>query len=352
MAYTSRLGQNHTFTGIHAGLARTIYTCTVYSVLSLPKVPLIHCIFMVLANPIHTVCIHGILMKAITIYTVIHIWCIYTVLANPTYVPCSKDKAGHMKSNNNVLSYTVKIYCSGQPYIPGSKDGAMHMNSYMLLLLYVYKHAGLARTVHKYRTWPYIWWFPCQKHCIYTVYVWFWPTLKTCIHALAADVKCLKHNTLNIQGWASNNPLFCMINYTIILTHNTRMCTQTDARTHARTDRRAHTHARAHTQTHTFTPAHSQQTYNAERANTLTVQSHVLGVRLAAPQLVAVSQKDANGLSIALAVSAGKALCMCVYVCVCVCVSLQYCTYHDQFVNTGIRLGIKLYIPKFQSFGV
>ena len=111
-----------------------------------------------------------------------------------------------------------------------------------------------------------------------------------------------------------------MINYTIILTHNTRMCTQTDARTHARTDRRAHTHARAHTQTHTFTPAHSQQTYNAERANTLTVQSHVLGVRLAAPQLVAVSQKDANGLSIALAVSAGKALCMCVYVCVCVCV--------------------------------
>jgi hypothetical protein len=36
---------------------------------------------------------------------------------------------------------------------------------------------GLARTVYMHRIWPYIWWFPCQKHRIYTVYIWFWPTL-------------------------------------------------------------------------------------------------------------------------------------------------------------------------------
>ena len=42
---------------------------------------------------------------------------------------------------------------------------------------------GLARTVyiHTHRTWLYIWWFPCQKYCIYTgiytVYIWFRPTL-------------------------------------------------------------------------------------------------------------------------------------------------------------------------------
>jgi hypothetical protein len=28
---------------------------------------------------------------------------------------------------------------------------------------------GLARTVYIHRIWPYIWWFPCQKHRIYMV---------------------------------------------------------------------------------------------------------------------------------------------------------------------------------------
>jgi hypothetical protein len=36
---------------------------------------------------------------------------------------------------------------------------------------------GLARAVYIHRIWPYIWWFPCHKYCIYTVYIWFWPTL-------------------------------------------------------------------------------------------------------------------------------------------------------------------------------
>ena len=31
--------------------------------------------------------------------------------------------------------------------------------------------------VYMHRIWPYIWWFPCQKHGIYTIYAWFWPTL-------------------------------------------------------------------------------------------------------------------------------------------------------------------------------
>ena len=32
-------------------------------------------------------------------------------------------------------------------------------------------------TVYVHRIWPYVWWFPCQKHRMYTVYLWFWPTL-------------------------------------------------------------------------------------------------------------------------------------------------------------------------------
>jgi len=36
---------------------------------------------------------------------------------------------------------------------------------------------GLARTVYIHRIWPYIWWSPSHKYRIYTLYVWFWPTL-------------------------------------------------------------------------------------------------------------------------------------------------------------------------------
>jgi len=36
---------------------------------------------------------------------------------------------------------------------------------------------GLVRTEYTHCIWPSIWWFPCQKHCLYTVYIWFWPTL-------------------------------------------------------------------------------------------------------------------------------------------------------------------------------
>jgi len=58
-------------------------------------------------------------------------------------------------------------------------------------------YVGLARTVYMHRIWPYIWWFPCQKHRIYTVYVWFWPTLNIlgiyghvwCAHLVLADPK-------------------------------------------------------------------------------------------------------------------------------------------------------------------
>ena len=43
---------------------------TVYLVISLPQVPYIHRIYMVLANPIYIRCLYGVLGKEITKYTV------------------------------------------------------------------------------------------------------------------------------------------------------------------------------------------------------------------------------------------------------------------------------------------
>jgi len=50
---------------------------------------------------------------------------------------------------------------------------ATHKKLQVIYVLWV----GLARTVYFHRVWLYIWWVPCQKHCMYTVYIWFWPTL-------------------------------------------------------------------------------------------------------------------------------------------------------------------------------
>jgi len=77
----------------------------------------------------------------------------------------------------------------------GSCCGAnMHwrtqVNMYWHIQVNMYWHTqvnivcvGLARTVYIHRIWPYIWWFPCQKYCIYTVYIWFWLTLRMCASA-------------------------------------------------------------------------------------------------------------------------------------------------------------------------
>ena len=31
--------------------------------------------------------------------------------------------------------------------------------------------------MYTHRIWPCIWWFPCQKVCVYTGYLWLWPLL-------------------------------------------------------------------------------------------------------------------------------------------------------------------------------
>jgi hypothetical protein len=54
----------------------------------------------------------------------------------------------------------------------------------------------LARTVYIHRIWPYIWWFPCQKYCIYTVYIWFWLTLHIS-HALTTTLSLVRVETVS-----------------------------------------------------------------------------------------------------------------------------------------------------------
>ena len=64
---------------------------------------------------------------------------------------------------------------------------------------------GLARTVYMHGIWPYIWWFFCQKHRIYTVYVWFWPTLcicPTCAFTAVAATDVEHHLQLHIPNFS------------------------------------------------------------------------------------------------------------------------------------------------------
>ena len=110
----------------------------------------------------------------------------------------------------NIQSYTVYIYGSGQLYIwwialsetyallhklrtgYGGIQNKVTLGNWRIWY-WTHCHAspriswhkregtqvGLARTVYIHRIWLYIWWFPCQKYCIYTVYICFWPTLLT-----------------------------------------------------------------------------------------------------------------------------------------------------------------------------
>jgi len=41
---------------------------------------------------------------------------------------------------------------------------------------------GVARIVYVHRIWPYIWWYPCQKHRIYTVYTYVCMVLVNPVH--------------------------------------------------------------------------------------------------------------------------------------------------------------------------
>ena len=69
-----RVGQNHTFIGIYrVGQNRKyMYKYTVYLVISKLKIPYVHRIYMVLANPRYIRCTHGIFGRGITRYTVIY----------------------------------------------------------------------------------------------------------------------------------------------------------------------------------------------------------------------------------------------------------------------------------------
>jgi len=49
---------------------------------------------------------------------------------------------------------------------------------------------GLARTVYTHRIWPYVWWFPCQKYCMYTVYTYKCMVLANSKH-VHAHFQCL-----------------------------------------------------------------------------------------------------------------------------------------------------------------
>ena len=93
-----RVGQNRIYT----------YIYTVYLVISKPKIPYVHRIYM--------------------------------VLANPSYLQEDLQGCDHVLRRINI---------SGPPST----------------------WVGSARTVYIHRIWPYIWWFPFQTHFVYNLYI-------------------------------------------------------------------------------------------------------------------------------------------------------------------------------------
>jgi hypothetical protein len=102
---TTRVGQNRIYTPY----------MTVYLMISLPKIPYIHRICMVLANPTH----------------------------HPKAWMSLKRRFGQLKK--------------------GCWQWSSFLNAVTL---------GSARTVYTHRIWPYVWWFPSQKYRINTVYTY------------------------------------------------------------------------------------------------------------------------------------------------------------------------------------
>ena len=99
----------------------------------------------------------------------------------------------------------------------------------------------LARSVYKHRTWPYFWWFPSQKYCIY-LNIWFWPSLLLSLPPRKSSSRSHAHTHA----------------HTNTLTH-AHTLTHTCTHTHTHTRTHTHTHTKhTHTQTHTYTHVPAQ----------------------------------------------------------------------------------------------
>jgi len=123
-------------------------------------------------------------------------------------------------------AYTLYVYiCAGLQLCIHSV--CMHMcnmqlcsSAYMLYVLCIY--VGLARTIYMHHIWPYIWWFPCQKHRICTVCIEFWPTLHICNIKLCRPCVYL-YATCSYAAMHTR----CMYTYVLYAALHTRVWTYT-----------------------------------------------------------------------------------------------------------------------------
>ena len=147
---------------------------------------------------------------------------------------------------------------------------------------------GLARTVNINRIWPWIWWFPCQKHRIYTVYIWFWPTLVinvqwkmlstlqplahvrsfSKIYTASVDKSCLRWMQWVAMSW---HPEGCK---------QQRLCSHMHASSHTSTRAQAisHTQSNTHTHTHTHLYTHTNHMHThttRTHTNMHSTQTHI-----------------------------------------------------------------------------